>query len=166
MWWCRCALIGSPANKHFFLCSSKYPELFTSFKTLLGFKEPGLPEQLPTTSPIPPFPPKERVTEFAAEIGKLMMSLFLILYLHNYILKCVYMYIMCLCSNPLTLNSFSVHVLLNSHSCCMTLYMHFLSILHIHLYTCMQEANVKFTYTHNFFILGYMRFYTCRLQES
>lgn len=48
---------------------SKYPELFTSFKTLLGFKEPGLPEQLPTTSPTPPFPPKERVTEFATEIG-------------------------------------------------------------------------------------------------
>ena len=49
----------------------KFPELFASFKTLLGFKDPGLPEQLPTTSPAPPFPPKERVTDFAAEIGEL-----------------------------------------------------------------------------------------------
>ncbi len=50
--------------------SSKFPELLSSFKTLLGFKEPGLPEQLPTTSPVPPYPPKDRVTEFAAEIGE------------------------------------------------------------------------------------------------
>ena len=48
----------------------KFPELFNSFKTLLGFKDPGLPEQLPTASPTPLYPPKERVTEFAAEIGK------------------------------------------------------------------------------------------------
>ena len=47
----------------------KFPELFNSFKTLLGFKDPGLPEQLPTASPTPLYPPKERVTEFAAEIG-------------------------------------------------------------------------------------------------
>ena len=48
----------------------KYPELFGSFKTLLGFKDPGLPEQLPTNASLPPYPPKERVTEFAAEIGE------------------------------------------------------------------------------------------------
>jgi hypothetical protein len=55
----------------FFFCCSKFPELFNSFKTLLGFKDPGLPEQLPTASPTPLYPPKERVTEFAAEIGKM-----------------------------------------------------------------------------------------------
>lgn len=57
--------------KHFLLIPCrKYPELFGSFKTLLGFKDPGLPEQLPTNASLPPYPPKERVTEFAAEIGE------------------------------------------------------------------------------------------------
>ena len=57
--------------KHFLLTPCrKYPELFGSFKTLLGFKDPGLPEQLPTNASLPPYPPKERVTEFAAEIGE------------------------------------------------------------------------------------------------
>ena len=58
-------------RKHFLLTPCrKYPELFGSFKTLLGFKDPGLPEQLPTNASLPPYPPKERVTEFAAEIGE------------------------------------------------------------------------------------------------
>ena len=55
---------------HYYSSCSKFPELFNSFKSLLGFKDPGLPEQLPTASPTPLYPPKERVTEFAAEIGK------------------------------------------------------------------------------------------------
>ena len=63
---------------HIALFCSKFPELFNSFKTLLGFKDPGLPEQLPTASPTPLYPPKERVTEFAAEIGKMCMLVVLV----------------------------------------------------------------------------------------
>ena len=36
---------------------------------MLGFKEPSTAEASPETSPPPQLPPKERVTEFAAEIG-------------------------------------------------------------------------------------------------
>ena len=48
----------------------KFPELFSSFKTLLGFKDPSLPEQLPTNPSNAAFPSKERINEFAAELGK------------------------------------------------------------------------------------------------
>ena len=68
---------------------SKFPELLSSFKTLLGFKDPGLPEQLPTTSPAPPYAPKDRVTEFAAEIGKSACSHQQIEYLSNGVFQLV-----------------------------------------------------------------------------
>ena len=38
-------------------------------KTLLGFKEPCLPEQLPTTASSISYVGKERINEFAAELG-------------------------------------------------------------------------------------------------
>ena len=68
LWSTRC-IIPLLISRSFLLSYSKFPELFNSFKTLLGFKDPGLPEQLPTASPTPLHAPKERVTEFAAEIG-------------------------------------------------------------------------------------------------
>jgi len=37
---------------------------------LLGFKEPCLPEQLPTNAGSGPYVGKERVNEFAAELGE------------------------------------------------------------------------------------------------
>ncbi|XP_064388294.1 paired amphipathic helix protein Sin3a-like isoform X2 [Halichondria panicea] len=46
----------------------KFPELLSSFKTLLGFKDPSLVEALPSSGGTTPFSNKERVTEFAAEI--------------------------------------------------------------------------------------------------
>ena len=49
--------------------SSKFPDLLIQFKTLLGFKEPSGADVSPDTSPPPQFPSKDRVTEFAAEIG-------------------------------------------------------------------------------------------------
>lgn len=46
--------------------------MFSQFKSLLGFKEPSTAEISPEATPPPPqFPHKERVTEFAAEIGQL-----------------------------------------------------------------------------------------------
>lgn len=48
----------------------KFPDIFCQFKVLLGFKEPSAAELSPEPTPPPQIPPKERVTEFAAEIGK------------------------------------------------------------------------------------------------
>ncbi len=53
----------------------KFPELLSSFKTLLGFKDPSLVEALPSSGGTTPFSNKERVTEFAAEIGKYMCTI-------------------------------------------------------------------------------------------
>ena len=51
----------------------KYPELFMSLKVLLGFREPGLSDQLSTTTMTTVYMPKERVTaDLAAEIGQLL----------------------------------------------------------------------------------------------
>ena len=47
----------------------KYPELFSMLKTLLGFKEPNLVDQLPSNANSGPYVGKERVNEFAAELG-------------------------------------------------------------------------------------------------
>ena len=48
----------------------KFHDLFSQFKCMLGFKEPSTAEISPEATPPPPqFPHKERVTEFAAEIG-------------------------------------------------------------------------------------------------
>ncbi len=57
-------------NSFYFFLYRKFPELFSSFKTLLGFKDPGLVEALPSSGGTTSFSNKERVTEFAAEIGK------------------------------------------------------------------------------------------------
>jgi paired amphipathic helix protein Sin3a len=47
----------------------KYPELFMSLKVLLGFREPGLSDQLSTATMTTVYMPKERVTaDLAAEI--------------------------------------------------------------------------------------------------
>ena len=50
--------------------SSKFPDLFMSLKVLLGFREPGLSDQLTSSVMIAAYVPKERVTaDLAAEIG-------------------------------------------------------------------------------------------------
>ena len=47
----------------------KFPDIFCQFKVMLGFKEPSTAEMSPEPTPPPQVLPKERVTEFAAEIG-------------------------------------------------------------------------------------------------
>lgn len=53
-----------------FFCR-KFPDIFSQFKSLLGIKEPSTAEVSPEGTPPPQIPLKERVTEFAAEIGTL-----------------------------------------------------------------------------------------------
>ena len=49
----------------------KFPDLFMSLKVLLGFREPGLSEQLTAAAMAAVYMPKERVTaDLAAEIGQ------------------------------------------------------------------------------------------------
>ena len=57
------------SNENIKLIFRKFPDLFCQFKVLLGFKEPSTAELSPEPSPPPQIPHKERVTEFAAEIG-------------------------------------------------------------------------------------------------
>ena len=53
------------------LPSRKFPDLFMSLKVLLGFREPGLSEQLTAAAMAAVYMPKERVTaDLAAEIGE------------------------------------------------------------------------------------------------
>ena len=72
---CRVALTTSTKDASSFPSPSsdprrKFPDLFSQYKSMLGFKEPSTAEASPETSPPPQLPPKERVTEFAAEIGE------------------------------------------------------------------------------------------------
>ena len=55
----------------------KFPDIFSQFKSLLGIKEPSTAEVSPEGTPPPQIPLKERVTEFAAEIGTVITEHFL-----------------------------------------------------------------------------------------
>lgn len=46
----------------------KFPDLFSSFKSLLGFRDPDHSGSFPISSPAQPYPNKERVNEFGPEI--------------------------------------------------------------------------------------------------
>ena len=65
-------IVSIVVNVYFNVLSfRKYPDLFCQFKSLLGFKEPSTADLSPENTPPPPqFPTKDRVAEFAAEIGK------------------------------------------------------------------------------------------------
>ena len=67
----------------------KYPDLFCQFKSLLGFKKPSTADLSPENTPPPPqFPTKDRVAEFAAEIGKYFKELL-------YVFQTVYLLFFC-----------------------------------------------------------------------
>ena len=60
-----------------------------SFKSLLGFKKPSTADLSPENTPPPPqFPTKDRVAEFAAEIGKYFKELL-------YVFQTVYLLFFC-----------------------------------------------------------------------